>query len=105
VAGYTVPIPKSSFLPKFEGALPCLLLLCGFFLFLPFQSPNTREERKKDKKGREGKRSLNKVKGWKGATCSSDYFLFVRVIKFLGASLILAVTISNFFLLLFPLYA
>ena len=40
----------------------------------------------------------------KGATFTLDYFLLIRVIEFLGASLIFTVRISNFFLL-FLLFA
>jgi hypothetical protein len=51
-----------------------------------------------------GKRSLNKVRGWKRATLSLEYFLLVRV-EFLGASLIFTVRISHFFLLMLFLCA
>jgi len=55
----------------------------------------------REKKGHRGRRSLNKVRGQKGVTSSLDYFLMIRAVEFLGASLIFTVGISNFFLLLF----
>lgn len=45
-----------------------------------------------------GKEILNKVRGQKGATLSLDYFLLIKGVKFLRASLIFTIGIFNFFL-------
>jgi hypothetical protein len=65
--------------------------------FYPF-SPLTLDKKGKRIEGK-GKRSLNKVRGWKWG----NYFLLIRDIEFLRASLIFDVRISKFFLLLFLL--
>jgi hypothetical protein len=51
------------------------------------------------KEKKNGKRSLNKVRGQKGVD-STGYLLLFRVIEFLGASLIISVRIAYLFLLL-----
>jgi hypothetical protein len=51
------------------------------------------------------RREKNKRIEGEGATLSSEYFLLIRGYEFLGASLVFAVRISNFLLLLFLLRA
>jgi hypothetical protein len=62
-------------------------LISHFFtLRSPFQPPTTRQERKKDRGGKD--------------TLLLDYFLLIRGVKFLGASPIFTIRISKFFLFL-----
>lgn len=68
----------------------------GSFPFHPL-SPITVDRR--GKKSIEGKvkSSLNKIRGQKGGNLSVDYFLQTKGVEFLGASLIFADRIPNFF--------
>lgn len=88
--------PLHCLIIKFYPFLELSFPTSSFFTpFLPhFQPPNTRKERRKDREERD---PWVKSMVGKGVMLSLDYFLLIRDIKFVEASLIFAVRISNFF--------
>jgi hypothetical protein len=79
-----------------------VVLLSSTLLHNLFSSTLTLDKKEKEIERKE-KEFLNKVRDQKGTTLLLDYFLLIRGIKFLGASLIFAVRITNFFFLSYSL--